>query len=54
MDTVTVVGVIAAVEFAKRCLHCGSILVECIFRIFLQVLFTLALFACYSGLVLGG
>jgi len=49
------------VELAESCLHCGSILVECIIRIFLHVLFTiriflhvlftLALFACYCGLV---
>ena len=39
-------------KFAEWCLHCGSTLVECIFRIFLQVLFTLALFAWYCALVL--
>jgi len=50
MDTVS--GVIGVVEFAEWCLHCGSTLVECIFRILLQVLFTLALFALYCGLVL--
>jgi len=37
-------------EFAEWCLHCGRILVEHIFRIFLQVLFTLALFAYYYAL----
>ena len=47
----TVVGVVAVVEFAEWCLHCGSIFVECIIKIFLQVLFTLTLFACYYGLV---
>ena len=34
------------VEFADWCLHCERILVECIFKIFSQVLFTLAMLAC--------
>ena len=42
-----VAKVIVVVEFAEWCLHCGSMLVECIIRIFI-----LALFACYCGLVL--
>ena len=46
MFTDTVASVIVLVEFAEWCLHCGSILVD-IFRIFLQVLFLLALFAFY-------
>ena len=38
-------------KFAERCKQCGNILVECIFRIFLQVLFTSALLACYYVII---
>ena len=46
MDTVA--RVIVVVEL----LHYGSILVECIFRIFSQAIFMFALFAYYRALVM--
>jgi len=39
---------VAEFEFVNP--HRGKIFVECIFRIFLQILFTSALFACYLAL----